>query len=149
VSGPLISNLSNKIYTCQLLRTLGNLMESQVPLLESLGVTRATIKNRYFRHFIDRIIEHVREGGKFSQPFATYPYTLESVKQMVATGEEAGNLPRVMLRLAEFYDVEADRELKNFASMMEPIALIVMGGVVGMIVSSVILPLFKIASTVH
>lgn len=148
VSGPLISKLSNKIYTCQLLRTLGNLMESQVPLLESLGVTRATINNLYFKQFIDRIIEHVREGGKFSQPFATYPYTLESVKQMVATGEEAGNLPRVMLRLAEFYDVEADRELKNLASMMEPLALIVMGGVVGLIVSSVILPLFKMASTV-
>ena len=100
-------------------------------------------------NIIDRIIEHVREGGKFSQPFATYPYTLESVKQMVATGEEAGNLPRVMLRLAEFYDVEVDTELKNFASMMEPIALIVMGGVVGLIVSSVILPLFRMASTVH
>lgn len=149
VSGPLVSKLCNKIYTCQLLRTLGNLMESQVPLLEALGVTRRTINNRYFRQFIDKIVEHVHGGGKFSQPFATYPYTLESVKQMVATGEEAGNLPKVMLRLAEFYDVEVDRELKIFASMMEPIALIVMGGVVGLIVSSVILPLFRMASTVN
>ena len=149
VSGPLVSDLFNKIYTCQLLRTLGNLMESQVPLLESLEVTRATVRNRYFRHFIDKIIEHVHGGGKFSQPFATYPYTLESVKQMVATGEEAGNLPRVMVRLAEFYDEEVDRELKNLASMMEPIALIIMGGVVGLIVSSVILPLFRLASTMH
>ena len=149
VSGPLVSKLFNKIYTCQLLRTLGNLMDSQVPLLESLGVTRTTVNNRYFRHFIDRIVEHVHGGGKFSQPFATYPYILESVKQMVATGEESGNLPKVMLRLAEFYDAEVDTELKNFASMLEPLALIVMGGVVGLIVSSVILPLFRIASTVN
>lgn len=146
---PLVSRLSNKVYTCQLLRILGNLLESQVPLVEGLRVTRATVTNRYFMDFIDRIIAHVEEGGKFSKPFATYPYTMESVKKMVATGEETGNLPKVMIRLAEFYDTEVDRELKNVASMIEPLALIIMGGVVGLIVSSVILPLFKLASTIH
>ena len=145
VSGPVVSRLSHKIYTCQLLRTLGSLMDSQVPILEALEVTRGSVGNRYFRQFLDKIMDHVREGGKFSTPFATYPYTLDSVKQMVATGEEAGNLPKVMLRLAEFYDAEVERELKNLASMIEPMALIVMGVVVGLIVSSVILPLFKLA----
>ena len=149
VSGPLVANLSNKINTCQFLRILGNLMESHVPLLEALEVTRATIMNRYFMQFIDRIIEHVKGGGRFSQPFATYPYTMESVKKMVATGEEVGSLPKVMLRLAEFYDTEVDRELKNFASMIEPLTLIVMGAVVGLIVSSVVLPLFKLSGMVH
>lgn len=149
VSGPLVSRLSHKIYTCQLLRTLGSLMDSQVPILEALEVTRGSVGNRYFRKFLDKIIDHVQEGGKFSTPFATYPYTLASVKQMVATGEEAGNLPKVMLRLAEFYDAEVDRELKNLAAMIEPIALIVMGVVVGLIVSSVILPLFKLAHMGH
>ena len=149
VKGPLISKLANKIYTCHFLRILGNLMESQVPLVESLEVTRTTITNRYFRNFIDRIIDHVQEGGKFSKPFATYPYILDSVKKMVATGEETGSLPKVMSRLAKFYDEEVDRELKNVATLIEPLALVVMGGIVGIIVSSVILPLFRIASTVH
>ena len=85
----------------------------------------------------------------FSQPFADYPYTLDSVKQMVATGEEAGNLSRVMLRLAEFYDEEVDRELKGFAAMIEPMALVAMGGVVGLIVSSVVLPMFRLAHVVR
>jgi len=92
---------------------------------------------------------HVRDGGRFSRPFADYPYTLESVKQMVATGEESGNLSRVMLRLAKFYDDEVDRELKGLASLIEPIALIVMGAVIGLIVSSVILPMFKLAHVVQ
>ncbi len=148
VSGPLVARLYNKIYTCQLLRTLGHLMASQVPLLEALQVTRATIGNRYYRRFIDQIMEHVEQGGRFSQPFTTSPYILDSVKQMVATGEEVGNLPKVMLRLAEYYDTEVDRELKNVAAMIEPIALIVLGGVVGVIVASVILPLFKLAHAV-
>ena len=133
VSAPLIAGLSNKIYTCDLLRTLGNLMESHVPLLEALEVTRGSIRNQYFRDFVNRIMEHVRQGGKFSQPFATYPYVLETVKQMVATGEEAGNLPKVMLRLARFYDTEVDQELKTLSALIEPMALIVMGVVVAVI----------------
>lgn len=149
VKAPYLSRLFTKINTCHMLRTLGNLMESQVSLVEALQVTRSTLSNPYFRSFIDRIVEHVKEGGKFSQPFASFPYTLDSVKKMVATGEEAGNLPKVMLRLAKFYDAEVDREVKNFSSMIEPAALVVMGGVVGLIVSSVILPLFKLSSAIH
>jgi type II secretory pathway component PulF len=149
VSVPLMAKLSNKIYTCELLRTLGHLMESQVPLLDALAVARGTVKNHYYRHFLDQIAEHVAQGGRFSQPFATHPYILASVKEMVATGEEAGNLSGVMLRLATFYDTEVDRALKGLASMIEPVALILMGGVIGVIVSSVILPIFKLAQTLH
>ncbi len=146
---PILARLSTKINTCEMLRTLGHLMESQVPLLDALEVTRETIKNRYFKRFIDQIVDHVQQGGKFSQPFAAYPYVLNSVKQMVATGEEVGDLSTVMLRLAKFYDTEVDQELKALASMIEPLALIVMGGVVGLIVSSIILPLFKLSYALH
>jgi type II secretory pathway component PulF len=149
VSAPLIAPICNKIYTAQLLRTLGNLMESQVPLIEALKVTRATFSNRHFRYFLDNIRDHVAQGGKFSRQFADNPYVMESVKQMVATGEEVGNLPKVMLRLAEFYDNEIERDLKNIASMIEPAALVILGAVVGLIVSSVILPIFKIAHTIR
>lgn len=149
INAPIIAGLTNKIYTTQLLRTLGHLMESQVPLLQALEVTQTTFENQFYKEFIDDLREHVEQGGRFAQPFATSPYILESVKQMVATGEEVGNLPKVMLRLAEFYDTETDRDLKVFASMIEPIALVMLGGVVGLIVASVILPIFKIANAVH
>lgn len=149
VSAPLLSRISNKIYTAQLLRTLGNLMESQVPLIEALQVTRDTFSNRNFRNFIANVMSHVEQGGRFSQLFADYPYVMESVKQMVATGEEIGSLPKVMLRLAVFYDTEIEQDLKKIASMIEPVALIIMGIVVGLIVSSVILPIFKLSHTIH
>jgi type II secretory pathway component PulF len=146
---PLIAGMSNKINTCSMLRTLGHLMESAVPILQALDVTRDTIKNQYFGQFIEQIQEHVRQGGKFAQPFSNYPFILDSVKQMVATGEEIGDLPNVMLRLAKFYDAEVDRELKTLSAMIEPMALIAMGAVVGVIVSSVVLPLFKLAHALH
>lgn len=149
VGAPLLSRISNKIYTAQFLRTLGNLMESQVPLIEALKVTQDTFSNRHFRLFIAKVMSHVKQGGRFSQPFADNPYVMESVKQMVATGEEVGSLPKVMLRLAVFYDNEIEQELKKIASMIEPVALIVMGIVVGLIVSSVILPIFKLSHTIH
>ena len=149
VSAPVVSRLYNKIYTCQFLRTLGHLMASQVPLLEALQASKGTVRNRYFIRFVDQIMEHVRQGGRFAEPFAANPYILDSVKQMVSTGEEAGNLPKVMLRLAQFYDEEVDRELKSLASMIEPLALVVLGGVVGCIVASVILPVFRLAHAVH
>jgi type II secretory pathway component PulF len=149
ISGPLISDLSNKIYTCEMLRTLGYLMESQVPLLEAIKVTTPTIRNQYYRRFLDQIRDTVEQGGRFAQPFAANPHIPQTVKQMVSVGEEVGKLPMVMLRLATFYDTEIEQALKKITAMIEPAALIVMGGVVGLIVSAVILPMFKLSQALH
>ena len=70
---------------------------------------------------------------------------MDSVRQMVATGEESGNLYPVMLRLATFYDTEVEQEMKTVAAMIEPLALIFLGSTVGLILASVILPMFKLA----
>jgi type II secretory pathway component PulF len=149
VSSPIVSQLYNKICVRQMLRTLGHLMASRVSLLEALEVTRSTMKNHYFTHFVDGIMDRVKQGGKFSEPFADYPYIADTVKQMVATGDETGNLPPVMLRIASAYDNEIEEELKTLSSIIEPLGLIIMGIVVGLIVSSIILPLFRIAQTIH
>ena len=138
---PLIADLANRIYIAQFLRILGNLMQSKVPLLEALDVTQGTVTNKYFKQLVSDI--------KFSQPFSIYPYVPESVKQMIFTGEESGRLPKVMLRLAEFFDTEVEKNLKILASLIEPLALIIMGAVIGLIVSSVILPLFRLAHVMH
>jgi len=149
ISGPLISRLTNKVYTCEFLRTLGNLLESQVPLLEALRVARPTILNQYYRQFVDEIRDSVDQGGRFSKPFSAYPYIPQTIKQMVVVGEESGELAFVMLRLARYYDLEIEQELKKLAARIEPLALIVMGGVVGVIVSSVILPVFRLSQALR
>jgi len=149
VSTPLVAPTFNKILTCQLLRTLGNLMESQVPLIEALAITRTTFTNRHFAAFVDQLRDHVHAGGTLAHMFARNPYVMETVKQMVATGEEAGKLPKVMLRLAEFYDSEIQSDLRLISSLVEPAALVVIGAVIGLLVSSVILPIFRIAGTVQ
>jgi type II secretory pathway component PulF len=149
VSTPIIGKLTNKIYTCQLLRTIGHLLESSVTIVNALVVTAATFRNRYYVEFSEQLRQHVEEGGRFSDLFADNPHIMESVKQMIHTGEEVGDLPRVMLRLAKFYDAEVDRELKTIGSLIEPLALVLLGVVVAIIVSSVILPVFRIAGAVQ
>jgi len=149
IRAPMISGLSNKIYTCEMIRTLGYLMESQVPLLEAITVTTPTIWNQYYRRFLDEIRNTVDQGGRFAHSFATNPHIPQTVKQMVTIGEEVGKLPMVMLRLAQFYDTEIEQELKKFAAKLEPAALIIMGGLVGLIVSAVVLPMFKLSQALH
>lgn len=146
---PLASRICNKIYTAQMLRTLGHLLESHVPLVDALEVTRQTMGNRLYRGLIDKIERSVQQGGRLSQAIADYPHITPAVRQMVATGEEVGNLYPVMLKLAEHYDKEIDQEMKTLSSMIEPAALIFLGGVVGVIVASVILPLFRLAHAIH
>ncbi len=148
VTSPLVSKLTNKIYTNELLRILGNLIESKVSFIEALEVTRGTIRNSYFRALIDKILMHMENGGKFSDQFVTFPYILDSVKQIVVTGEDTGNLSMAMLRLNKHYDLEVEQDLKKLTALIEPVALVVMGAVIGIIVSSLILPMFKLSQVI-
>ncbi len=148
VSSPLISKLTNKIYTNQLLGILGNLIESKVSLIDALQVTRGAMHNRYFRDFIDKILKHMENGGRFSDQFVTFPYMIDSAKQMVVTGDETGNISKVMLRLNNHYDLEIEQDLKKLTTLIEPVALVVMGAVIGLIVSSIILPMFKLSQVI-
>ncbi len=148
VSSPIISKLVNKIYTNDLIGILGNLIESGVSFIEALQVTRGAMRNRYFRDFIDKIIKHMENGGRFSDKFETFPFIMDSAKQMVVTGDETGNLSKVMLRLNNHYDLEVEQDLKKLTALIEPVALVVMGAVIGLIVSSIILPMFKLSQVI-
>ncbi len=149
ITAPLLAGLTNKIYVGRLLRTLGHLMESSVTLVDALAVTQPTFRNRYYREFVSELKGHVEQGERFSRHFSTSPHILDSVKQMVSTGEEVGELTKVMLRLSEFYDVEVDRELKLVSALISPIALMFLGSVVALIVSSIVLPMFRIAGAIQ
>lgn len=148
VSFPVVGVLANKIFTGQVLRTMGHLLESHVALTDALQVTRLTIRNQCYAQLIDRADATVRGGGRLSQAFLGFTHMPATVRQMLATGEEAGNIYPVMLRLAKHYDVEIEQELKRMSALVEPLALIVLGGMVGVIVASVILPMFKMAHAI-
>jgi len=146
---PLISGVTIKVYISQLLRTLGFLIGSNVPLLEALVITRRGMANQLFSRFVDRIYENVEAGKGIAPAFEETDFIPETVTQMIKTGEEAQKLSPVMLRLSDYYEGEIKGQVKKLTTVIEPVLLILMGIVVGLIVVSLILPIFKLSRVVH
>lgn len=146
---PIIKNFFIRIYLSRLMSTLGSLIGSNVSLLESLTICAGGIGNKVFENLIENIKKDVEGGKPLSQPISMSPYFPEIVKQMVRTGEETGMLHKVMPRLADYYDAETERSIKKLTTIMEPILLVFVGGIVGTIVISLILPIFKLSRSMH
>jgi len=146
---PVLSQIYIRIYLVQMMRTLGFLMVCNVPLLEALRIAREGVKNLIFARFIDQTTENVEEGRGMSFTFSESAFIPENAKQIVKTGEETQNIAKVMLRLSDYYEGEIDDHMKKFAAIIEPLLLIIMGVVVGGIVMSLILPIFKLSKIVH
>lgn len=149
ITVPFLSGVYIRIYLAQMMRTLGSLIGSNVPLLDSLKIVRGSTKNLFFIGFMDRIIENVESGKGFAPAFFETSYVPETVSQMVRTGEESRKLDRVLLRLSDYYEGEIKGQVQRFTTVIEPVLLILMGIVVGVIVISLILPIFKLARVVH
>jgi len=137
-----------KIYLIQSLRVLGMATANGVTVRDALASCHEVVPNSVFRKFLTGVEEKVNEGEGFAAAFQTADFIPPMVSQMVTTGEESGNLPKVLSRVADYYERELAKKLKSFSRMVEPIMLIVMGCVVGLVVSSLILPIFKLSQAV-
>jgi type II secretory pathway component PulF len=146
---PLLSGITVRIYLSQLMRTLGFLIGSNVPLMEALRITKRGTTNVLFSRFMDCVSENVEGGQGISAAFTEAPFIPETVSQMVATGEASQKLDRVMLRLSDYYEGEIEAQVKRLTTIIEPALLIIMGIVVGLIVVSLVLPIFKLSKVVH
>ncbi len=146
---PLLANIYVKIYLTQTMRTLGFLLGSNVPMIEALRITKEGVKNLVFARFIGKIADNVEDGRGFSPAFTESDFIPENARHIIRTGEETQNLPKVMLRLSDYYEEEIDDQMKKLSTILEPALLIMMGLVVGVIVISLILPIFKLSRAVH
>jgi len=149
IEAPVIGKLLVMVYTSQFLRSLSFLLGASVPLLEALNITRETVRNILYKTFIDNIIDDAREGKGIAHAFLQTKFLPETVKQVIKTGEESGSLNFVMRKLSNHFDSEVEEQFKLFSIIIEPLALLVMGAVVGFIVMSVMLPIFKLSRTVR
>ena len=149
IKTPLIGTIFIMSYTSQMLRTLGFLINGGVPLLDGLTTTRETIRNTLYQGFVDKIIKSAKDGQGISAAFLQTDFLPETVKQVIKTGEDSGKLDFVMIKLSDYYDGEMEKQLKLLSTIIEPLALLIMGVVVGFIVMSIVLPIFKLSKTVH
>lgn len=141
---PLFGQLYLKLIVARFSRTLGALVKSGVPILEALYVTEKTVGNLVVSRVIDNIRSAVTEGQSLTEPFKTSGIFPPTVVQMVALGEKSGKLDDMLIEVASFYDRETEYTVRNITTALEPLLLLVMGGVVAFIALSVLLPIFNL-----
>jgi len=146
---PIVGNLVQKMALSRFARTFSTLLSAGVPILRALEIVGDVVGNSVFTAAINAIRENVRDGYKISTPMINYALFPPMVVQMVDTGEEAGNLPEMVEQVAIFYDEEVDRSIKSLLSLMEPLMIVFLGGIVAFVAFSIYLPLFKMATVIH
>jgi type II secretory pathway component PulF len=146
---PVIRDIYTQIYLSQTLSVLGLSLTSGVPVTVALKASQGVVRNVLFAGFLDSLKQHVNEGRGVAVGFSSSPLVPPLVQQMVITGEQTGNLGLVMTRVADFYERELTKRIAAISKAIEPIMLIVMGIVVGLIVVSLILPIFKLSRAIH
>jgi type IV pilus assembly protein PilC len=125
-------------------RTLASLTGAGVPLLQALDITGRTGGNVVVEEAMEGVIASVKRGGTIAAPLAQAPIFPAMVTHMVGVGEETGALDSMLDRVAEFYEEQVEASVKALTSILEPIMIIVIGGMVGFIVISMYLPLFQV-----
>jgi type IV pilus assembly protein PilC len=125
-------------------RTLASLTAAGVPLLQALEITGKTGGNIVVEEAMEGVIASVKRGGTIAAPLAQAPIFPSMVTHMVGVGEETGALDAMLDRIAEFYEEQVEATVKALTSILEPVMIIVIGGIVGFIVISMYLPLFEV-----
>ncbi|MGA8363030.1 MAG: type II secretion system F family protein [Solirubrobacteraceae bacterium] len=130
-------------------RTLASLTSAGVPLLLALEITGRTGGNVVVEEAMESVIASVKRGGTIAAPLAQEPIFPTMVTHMVGVGEETGALDSMLDKIAEFYEDQVEASVKALTSIMEPIMIIVIGGIVGFIVISMYLPLFTVYNNIR
>ena len=145
---PVIGPLVNRTAIAQFTRTLGTLLSSGVPILQSLVIVRDTTANRVVRRAVQTVHDAVKEGESMTDPLASSGVFPPMVVSMVQVGEETGALPDMLTRIANTYDDEVDNAVAGLTAAIEPALIIFLAVVVGTIVVAMFLPMIKIISSV-
>jgi type IV pilus assembly protein PilC len=139
-----IGDIVQKVALARWSRTLSALVSAGVPLLQALDITGKTAGNNVIEQAMAGVIESVKSGGTIAEPLKDSPVFPAMVSHMVSVGEETGSLDTMLSKIADFYEDQVDAAVKALTSILEPVMIVIVGGIVGFIVISMYLPLFKV-----
>ncbi|MDX1516078.1 MAG: type II secretion system F family protein [Woeseiaceae bacterium] len=145
---PGVRDIFVQIYLVQSLQVMSLSLRNGVSVMDSLEACRDVVRNTVFRSLITAVEEKVQAGAGVAAGFDEADFVPELARHMIATGEQTGNLGKVMGRVGDYYETQLGKKLEMVTKLAEPIMLLVMGIVVGVIVSSLILPIFKLSRAV-
>ena len=145
---PVVGNLVRKSSVARFTRTLGTLISAGVPILEAIMITRDTSGNYVFERALTKVHDSIREGESFAGPLREAKVVDAMVVNMIDVGEETGDLDTMLMKIADNYDEEVDAAVQGLISLLEPLLVVMLGGIVGTIVLSLFLPLVKMIESV-
>lgn len=145
---PVIGILLRKVAVAKFTRTMGTMLGSGVAILEALDIVAKTSGNRVIENAIYSVRSGIAEGRTMADPLQASGVFPSMVCQMIAVGESTGALDAMLEKIADFYDEEVDQAVENLTAMIEPIMIIFLGIVIGGLVVSMYLPVFKMAGAV-
>jgi type IV pilus assembly protein PilC len=146
---PLFGDLVQKTATARFCRTFGALSRSGVPILTSMEIVRDTAGNQVISDAIDEARTEIQTGGMISLALQQHRVFPVMAIQMISIGEETGELDQMLMKVADFYEDEVEQAVKALTSIMEPLMIVVLGAMVGSILISMYLPMFKIMEIVQ
>src|SRR3954470_619795 len=141
---PVMGDIVEKSTVARTTRTLGTLVQSGVPILEALNIVRDTAGNAVFERAFSRIYESIREGETIAQPLREARIVDDIVVNMIDVGEETGDLDTMLNKIADNYDEEVEALVESLVSLLEPLMIVVLGGIIGFIVIALFLPLITL-----
>ena len=146
---PWVGKVIQRVNIARLSRTLSTLLASGVPILTALGIVSQLLKNSQLRRAIEEARASVQEGESLAAPLRRSGLFPALLTQMVAVGERSGELESMLARAADAYDEEVAAGLTRLTSLLEPLTILVMGGVILFIVLAILLPIFDLNQLVH
>jgi type II secretory pathway component PulF len=146
---PVVGGLIIKSQLAQLMRTLGILLSHGVNILGALNIIGNTLSNKFIANEVHKACDGIAKGERLHECFSEkriFPVTMLGV---IAIGQESGSLPQMLLRVSEQYEQQTERQIKALTSMIEPVMILIMGSIVGFVVVSMLMPIFKVSTIVH
>lgn len=144
-----LGDIIQKIAVSRFTRTLATLVSSGVPILQSIEITGKTSGNTVIEYAMEDVKEQIKGGESIARPLEKVSVFPPMVTQMIAIGEETGALDIMLHKIADFYEDEVDTAVKSLTSIIEPIMMIFIGGIVGLVVVSMYLPIFNLFKLVE
>ena len=145
---PVIGGLVRKTSVGRFTRTLGTLISAGVPILEAIMITRDTSGNYVYEKALTKVHDSIREGETFAGPLREAKVCDALVVNMIDVGEETGDLDAMLMKIADNYDEEVDVAVQGMLSLLEPLLVVVLGGIIGTIVLALFMPLVKMIESV-
>lgn len=142
----LLGSLIHKEAVSRFCRTMATLVQGGVPILTSFEVAERAVGNRVLRQAIDQVRSAVREGESLAEPLQRTGVFPKLVTNMIAVGEETGNLQEMLNRIADAYDAEVNNRTRQLVSLVEPMVILFMGAIIGTIVVSMLVPVLELST---